>query len=82
MTSSHGSCDDCVSFYIVADGRTHGFRDPSFLFGDDVGSERNPPPHNVFRRVRAEQHADGNVVGDVADDATNQWWEDIGCDDH
>ena len=73
MTTSHGSCDDCVSFYIVADCRTHSLSYPFFLLGDDAGSERHTPTHNVFCRVRAEQHADGNVVGDVADDTTNQW---------
>ena len=53
----------------------------SFLFRDDAGREQHSPPHNVFRRVRAERHADGNVVGDVADDATNQWSEDAGRGD-
>ena len=67
---------------IIADDRSHGFSYPSLLFGDDAGSERNPPSLNVFRRMRTEQHADGNVVGDVTDDATNQWCKDIGCDDH
>lgn len=32
--------------------------------------------------MRAEQHADGNVVGDVAYEATNQWSEDVGRGDH
>lgn len=73
MTTSHGSCDDCVSFYIVADCRTHSLSYPFFLLGDDARSEWYPPSHDMFRRVRAEQHADGNVVGYVADDATNQW---------
>ena len=82
MTSSHGSCDDCVSFYIVADGRTHSFSYPSFLLGDDAGSERNPPPHDVFRRMRTEQHTVVNGVGDVSDEATNQWCKNISCDDH
>ena len=82
MTSSHGNCDDCLSFYIVADRRTHSLSYPSFLFGDDAGSEWYPPSHNVFRRVRTEQHTVVNVVGDVADEATNQWCEDIRCDDH
>ena len=58
---------------VVADGRAHGFRYTSFLLGDDAGSERNPPSHDVFRRVRTKQHSDGNVVGDVTNDATNQW---------
>lgn len=82
MTSSHGSCDDCVSFYIVDNGRTHSLSYPSFLLGDDAGSERNPPPHDVFRRMRAEQPADSNVDGDVADDPTNQWCENKGWDNH
>ena len=73
MTSSHGNCDDCVSFYIVADRRTHSLSYPSFLFGYDAGRERHTPTHDVFRRMRTEQHADGNVVGYVADEATNQW---------
>lgn len=32
--------------------------------------------------MRAEQHADGNVDGDVADDPTNQWCENKGWDNH
>lgn len=67
---------------VVTDGRTHSFSNPSFLLGDDAGSERHPPSHDVLCRVRAEQHADGYVVGDVADDATNQWGYNIRCDDH
>ena len=62
-----------LAHQVVADGRANSFSNPSFLHGDDAGSERNPPPHDVLRRVRAEQHANGYVVGDVADDATNQW---------
>ena len=78
MTSSHGNCDDCVSFYIVADCRTHSLSFPSFLLRDDAGREWYPPSHNVFRSMRTEQHTDGNVVCDVTDDATNQWWKYVG----
>ena len=53
-----------------------------YLFGDDAGSERHTPPHDMFRRMRTEQHTVVNGVGDVTDDATNQWCEDIRCDDH
>ena len=68
MTSSHGNCDDCVSFYIVADRRTHSLSYPSILFGDDTGGERNAPSHDVFCRVRTEQHTVVNGVGDIADE--------------
>ena len=53
-----------------------------YLFGDDAGGERHAPSHDMFRRMRAEQHADGNVVSDVADEATNQWWEDVERNEH
>ena len=67
-----------LTHQIIADGRAHSCGDPSLLLGYDAESGREPPSHDVFRRVRAEQHADGYVVGDVADDATNQWGENIG----
>jgi len=67
---------------VVADSRAHCFRNPSFLLGNYAVSERDPPSHDVFRRMWTEQHTDSNIVDDVADDATNQWGKDKRSNDH
>lgn len=56
-----------------------GGNNPSCLFGDDTRIEGHPPFHNVFRRVRAEQHAVVNGVGEINNDmmppTTELLWE-------
>ena len=56
---------------VLAHGRADGAGDACLLLGNDAGGKGHVDAHDVFGLVRPEQHADGNVVGDVADNGSH-----------
>ena len=57
---------------IFADGGTYGFGYAAWFLGNDARRERNTQAEDVLWLMRTEHHSDGNVVGDIADDAAQQ----------
>ena len=57
---------------VLADGLAHGLGNPIALLRDDARRQRDVHPEQILRLMGPEQHADGHIVGDVADDTAYQ----------
>ena len=61
---------------VDTDRSTHRGRYASLFLGDDARRERHFVPQDVLRLMGAEEHPDGNVISDVANDAAYERSDD------
>ena len=63
---------------VLTDGVAHSLSNAETLLRNDAWRERNTLAKDVFRLMRSEHHADSQIVGDVTNDATHEWAQQIG----